>query len=138
NTALCLVCAGVALLLISGWSPLSRYQSLTVALAGSLPCLIGLLALIGYLTNLESAYRWGHLSNMSASTAVCCLILGSGLIARVVSDAGGGAFLRYRWTPVVLGGVAMVFTLLIWNAVRSDQTASQLRASQAVSSQTAV
>src|SRR5258705_207846 len=83
------------------WSPLSRLQTLTVALAGSLPCLIGLVALVGYLTNIESAYNWAHFSNMSASTAVCCLILGAGLIARVASDAGGGYFLRSRWTPAL-------------------------------------
>jgi hypothetical protein len=64
---------------------------------------------------------------MGANTAVCCLILGSGLIARVVSDAEGGTFLRYRWTPLILGGLAMLFTLLIWNAVRAIRRESAAR-----------
>ncbi len=77
NTALCFSLTGLALLIAV--SPFSiRY-----AIAGTLGSVIfalGLVAFVGYLTSVETAYGWGALTKMAVHTSLGFMLLGAGIL----------------------------------------------------------
>ena len=126
NSAVCFTLLG----LICGLSRLYPRKSPMLTLAGSMGVLsIAAAALIGYLTGMESAYRWGHLTRMAAHTAVGFLVLGAG-----TGMCGWRSLEIHRgmWLAVVAGGSAASITLMLWmSAVGDHRRLSVLRSETA-------
>ncbi len=55
------------------------------AIVGALVLAIGMLALLGYLLDLPSTYGWGNFTRLALHTAVCFIISGGSLLARIVA-----------------------------------------------------
>lgn len=72
NTALCFVLLSLCLLLRR-----SRAQWLAIAMLG-----LGSIAIVGYVTEVSSAYSWGRLTSMALHTALCHTALGVVLAVR--------------------------------------------------------
>jgi signal transduction histidine kinase len=74
NTAFCFVLIAVATLIHKFKLINLRVSSVLASLVFSL----GLMALIGYFTNVESSYGWGRLTHMAAHTAFGFIVVGLG------------------------------------------------------------
>lgn len=78
NTALCLVLTGVAIMFSGHPKPCPR-RPLVIGILGSLILALGGVAFFGYLSGIETAYGWGHLTRMAVHTAAGFMALGIGV-----------------------------------------------------------
>ena len=78
NTTLCFLLSGIALALIHKIH--KKIKTITTAITletlGTIVTGLGLVALAGYIFDLESTYGWGNLTRMAVHTAIGFIILG--------------------------------------------------------------
>lgn len=116
NTALCFLLSGMALFfsnaihrktrLITAVKPLEIFGAVIMGL--------GLVALAGYIFDIESAYSWGSPTRMAVHTSIGIAILGLGLIfykIPVLEEDGAPRF------PVFLVVGLLVVSVLFWKAL---------------------
>ena len=119
NSALAMLCAGVGLGL-AGWQHDYPKLSLMISNMGMMVLALGLAALAGYLTGLDTLYTWsGASTGMSVSTALACVLLGL-----VVMVYGLPMNLQLGWRVLifVLPGIIVIVGLLSWDGLkRHDQ-----------------
>ncbi|MBE9113324.1 PAS domain-containing protein, partial [Nodosilinea sp. LEGE 07298] len=78
---------------------------------------LGVVALMGYLTSLSTAYDWRYLTGLSIPSAVMMPLLGAALLLLAWQDDPRQS--QPRWVPYSLAfGMAMV-SLLLWQALMS-------------------
>ncbi len=108
QAAVGLAIAAIALLLATKRPPF-RYQSVTLAIAGSLVTSLGAVAFVGYATGFEQAYGWGQLTKMSAQASVGFLALGVAIFALGWREFQATSPHAPRWlfVPVTIGVAAM-------------------------------
>jgi PAS domain S-box-containing protein len=112
NTALAFIFSGAALTAISlpAWP---RRGVLATGGLGSLVLGFGLIAFIGYIADLKTAYGWGRLAHMAVHTAVAFTVLGTGLLA-LAWKRGKAEQEDHRWVTVfafVMAGVIFLLDL---------------------------
>jgi PAS domain S-box-containing protein len=120
NTALCFILTGGALLIAC----LKSDHKSGLAWGGALGALVvalGFVAMVGYLTGLETAYGWGQLTRMAIHTATGFIVTGFGIGAfiwhkGIIKKAG----IPY-WLPVSAGIGGMAFTIALWQAVNAAE-----------------
>jgi PAS domain S-box-containing protein len=111
NTAVALMLVGLGLLP----SPTGRRHQLAVAAltgCGSPVVALGLVTTFSYVFSVPAAYGWGAHQSMPVPTAVCCLLLGSGMIMTSRRASEGSARPSWPVAPLLVGGV--LATLLLW------------------------
>ena len=135
NTALCVTVLGAAIL---GRSLSRRWPPAALATAGSFVMALGLVALFGYASNLDTAYGWGNLTAMALNTALAMTVTGFGLVALAWADSREDSSLVPEWIAVPLGVLALGSTMLLWLAFIESETNQQVPVSRVVVGATVV
>ncbi|MEO5352910.1 MAG: PAS domain S-box protein [Magnetococcus sp. XQGC-1] len=115
NTALCFLLGGTGLAMAGLW-PHQRRNWEMVGLLGTWIAILGLVAVIGYLTDLETAYRWLQGTNMAIHTAIGFVGLGAGLIALAWQHTANRAERMPRWILWATGLGGTLLTITLWSA----------------------
>jgi PAS domain S-box-containing protein len=119
NTALCFTLTGIALTLISS-KKLTPWRPSIPEILGALVFALGTVAFSGYLVNLESAYGWGHLTQMALHTSAGFMILGLGIIClsqiEIEKEPNGSG------KPHILIGIAaLTIAICLWQALKANK-----------------
>jgi hypothetical protein len=120
NTAMCFSLTGLAALFRFLWDK-KRYMSSAIGLLGALIFGLGLIAFSGYFIGVESAYGWGELTRMAVHTAFGFMILGSGYMAVAWYLGNVSISALPRRLPVHVGLVAITLTLILWQALDTQE-----------------
>ncbi len=121
NTALGLALTGTAIFVMSRSARRAQILLMTGPL-GAIVLALGLVALIGYLTGLQT-FRWGYFTDMAVHEALGCALLGAGVIACAWQlGIGEQAMAAQRFASLVGIGVLTV-TLCLWQALIASQNA---------------
>ena len=138
-TATSFVFIGVALVLMGRETP-SKYRALIWGMLGPVVVASGITALLGYLTGVEAAYDWGHVTPMAIHTATGLTVVGVGvtLLAWFRGTAGNAG--AERWLTIPVGIAVTMVALLAWQALRAQERAQieRLLAEQARSLKTEI
>jgi hypothetical protein len=121
NTALCFSLTGLAAL-FSFLREKKEYMSGAVGVFGALIFGLGLIAFSGYFIGVEAAYGWGELTRMAVHTAFGFMILGSGYMAVAWHLGGASISALPRRLPIHVGLVAIALTLVLWQALHTQET----------------
>jgi signal transduction histidine kinase/DNA-binding response OmpR family regulator len=105
NAGTALILAGLTLGMLNTGPRLRRLAPLLAS--GSLA--VALLSLLGYVTGLGPAYRWGNLTGMSAPTTVALLCLSAGLFAGIRARSRKVDFV----VPLVAAGVLILASVSV-------------------------
>ena len=119
NTALCFLFVGTYSLL----SSIGNKQGTTLirGILGSLVFALGIVALSGYLMNLETAYGWGSLTQMAVHTATGFIILGFGGIMIALKQSRTEAKTGEIGLPPVIIAIAVItVSVLLWQAGKAS------------------
>lgn len=119
NTALCFSLTGIAIVLSAG--TLRNFSSLINATSGSLILGLGIVALLGYMLDLEAAYGWGRLTRMAPYTAFGFIVIGSGLLAIGWKSAGADDKSLPPWLPVPAAIAVLTVTFSLWQALHPER-----------------
>ena len=128
NTAVCLLLVGAGLL---SWRPeIGRRRAAALTGAGSAAAAIALMALVGYLAGIPSAYGWASLKPMALPTAFGVLVTAAGLLA--MSRAAGSRPGRSLADGIAIpaGIAAFAGIALLWQGV-VDTGATMLNSGEA-------
>ena len=120
NTALSFTLTGAA---IAAVSPIVRLKTRGVA-AGSLGSVIlalGVVALFGYLSGIETSYGWGNLTRMAVHTSVGFIIFGVGILAWAWGFDRASTTRTPRWHPILAGVFIATISVLLWQAFTARQ-----------------
>ena len=118
NTAVGFILVALAVLSLSERIPANR-RTLLCALCSVLAASLGGVALFGYVTGLETAYGWHHVTQMAVHTAAGFAMIGTALLWHAWSvEAGRGL---PHWTPVPIIGAGVTLSLLLYLALDADQ-----------------
>ena len=100
----------------------SNYLSnLVVIVAGGASAALGTVVFFGYLSGIETAYGWGHLTRMAVHTAAGFAVLGVGVIAFAWRDGRAEERGAPRWLPALIGVGAVMATLCLWQAMVAQE-----------------
>jgi two-component system NtrC family sensor kinase len=92
------------------------------ALLGLLVSGLGLVGVLGYLTDVPTAYQWQPFTDMAVLSAVGCVVLGVGLIAAAQRHDRADASGPSSWASVLVGGIVTVVTLALWQALLAHES----------------
>lgn len=119
NTATCFALIGLASAspLIAGrW----LFRSLAPVILGSLVLGLGVVALSGYLAEMETAYGWGQLTRMAIHTAAGFIALGAGMICLIWRRDLSPEAILPRWFPVPICVSVHTVTVCFWLALEAE------------------
>lgn len=113
NTALSFTLLGIASLCLS----LTRRRRLLIVagLSSAGAIAIGLVALLGYLSGLSTAYKWAYLTGIAIPTALGLLMLGVSFQLLAVKRVSR----LPRWFPLNIGFGVLTANLFLWQAITS-------------------
>ena len=116
NTALALLFAGVSLA-VAGRQTNQQKLFIVISILGAGVISLGLAALVGYATGMETLHTWPSNTpgGMSIPTAFACILLGLILIARGVPI---DQTLDWSIWLTVLPGLVAAFMLLLWDGLQ--------------------
>ena len=120
NTALCFALSG-ATLLVAGWPRDMARRGSATALLASIILGLGTIAFFGYLSGLETAYGWGHLTRMAIHTAAGFMVIGIGLLLHAVAMDARGPRRLPRWLPMPVGIALVTISISIWQAMDNQE-----------------
>jgi PAS domain S-box-containing protein len=112
NAALCLALAGTGLFLRRAVG--SARMSMPTSFLGATTAALGLVAVVGYATDLSTAYGWGRLTSMALHTAIGFLLVGSGLAVRGWCDTPIVSPIRL---PALVGVASLTASIAVWHAL---------------------
>ncbi|BAW97598.1 sensory transduction system regulatory protein [[Synechococcus] sp. NIES-970] len=120
NTALCFVLSGLALLLIA--NPGYRHNLLGGSFFGAWVMGLGTVAGLGYVSNIETAYGWGKLTQMALHTSGGFMLVGLMLIlqARELSLKIHQKVSDFFF-PLTLLWLGLTLTVVLWQAFFSKK-----------------
>ena len=117
NTALSFTLVGAALIACTQL----RTGTLTaIGILGGLVIALGSVALFGHLSGIETAYGWGQLTRMAATTALAFVVLGIGITGYAWRRSSGFAWMP-AWTPTLAGIAVITGGVLIWQAMEAEE-----------------
>ncbi len=116
NTALCFTLAGISNIMISG--VIRRQKSgLISGICAALVVALGLVALTGYISGLETAYGWGRLTRMALHTSAGFVVLGvAGLTMAWKKQPEIESGLP-AWVSAASGIFVLTVTICLWQAI---------------------
>ncbi len=117
NTAVCFALVGLATALPPNGFAAPR--SLLRVILSSLAFGLGVVALSGYATGLETAYGWGNLTRMAVHTSVGFIVISLGILAFVWQRDPAESRLP-AWTPVPTAVAIATATLCFWQALMAE------------------
>jgi signal transduction histidine kinase/CheY-like chemotaxis protein len=112
NAAVCFVLAGTGLFLRRAGG--AGRMSMSTSMLGATTAALGLVAVVGYATDLATAYGWGRLTSMALHTAAGFLLVGSGLAARGWRDAPIVSATRL---PSLVAVASLIASVAVWHAL---------------------
>jgi two-component system NtrC family sensor kinase len=133
NTALAFVLAGSAFILIAR-AINSDMARLAAEISALVVFTLGIIAFMGYLTGITSAYGWGSFTKMAIHTAAGLLVVSIGLIAAAWCLGETSRAQTQRWMPMLSGFGVATLSLLLWQALlaREHQQFRRMMDQQAV------
>jgi signal transduction histidine kinase len=81
---------------------------------------LGVVAITGYLTQLETAYGWGNLTRMALHTCVGFVFLAIGFLALTWRDDITNETMVPSWLPVPIAIGGLTVTICFWQAIQSE------------------
>ena len=112
NAALCFALAGTGLFLRRAAG--AGRMSMPTSFLGATTAALGLVAVLGYATELATSYGWGRLTSMALHTAIGFVFVGSGLAARGWRDAPTVSATRF---PALVGVASLTASIAVWHAL---------------------
>ena len=127
NTAACFILIGIALCLLSRSSYQKWHLSL-VSFCASLAVGIGVVAICGYLANIEATYRWGFMTQMAVQTAIAISVLGVGVVAQAWSEEVSKSGVMPCWICLPFAVMLLTIVVSLWLGLKAGkgQTAANL------------
>lgn len=119
NTALSFMFTGFAVIMISMCSTFKRC-ALVTAILSALILGLSIIAFSGYLTGLETAYGWGHLTQMAVHTAFGFMVLGLGLFALSWLKEQEEVFVFPYWLPIPIAIAVLTFSVSLWQSLHHE------------------
>jgi len=113
NAALCFAFVGAALFARRAGG--AARMSLATSLLGTTTAAIGLIAIVGYGSDLAPAYGWGRLTQMALHTALGFVLVGSGLVAQGWRDSPTAS--ATRRLPALVAVASLTATIVVWYAL---------------------
>ena len=126
NTATCFVLSGLAMVIMNQLGK-SRHRNLMVVLLGSLVIALSLVAFLGYISDVETAFGWGSLTRMAVHTAAGFIILGTGIFMLAWREGmlGDSASIMPIWFPFPVGLGMTIITVTLWQALMTQADTSR-------------
>ncbi len=121
SAALAFIFIGCALLLTNLRLAHSRYGKTGVVVLGTLTVFIGLNGLIGYLTGTETLQAWTGFTDMSALTAIACIVIGLDLVLFALADSNFDLLLALRLASLATALAIAIITLLTWDTMQRNE-----------------
>jgi PAS domain S-box-containing protein len=119
NTALCFLLTGSALIINYKTSIKNNLSTITsINTLGAIISGLGLVALTGYLFDLESAYGWGELTRMAVHTSIGFIVLGGGLISYAMSNLEKQVSPHF---PIFLAVGLLVVSISFWRVLNVEE-----------------
>jgi diguanylate cyclase (GGDEF)-like protein/PAS domain S-box-containing protein len=119
NTALCFMLASTALF-FNAENILFRYQQILAIIFSTFVLILGSIAIVGYATNIPTAYNWGMLTGMNIITASCMTTSGVGLLTFSLRSLTHDIF-TIKFLPIVTVLLGSLFFLLLWQALVAEE-----------------
>lgn len=118
NTALCFTLIGLAAVVpVERWQ---KHRSVIQVVLASLALGLGVVALSGYLAQLETAYGWGNLTRMAVHTSVGFVVVSTGYLLLIWGrDLNDESWLP-NWMPVPTCVAILTTTLCLWQALIAE------------------
>jgi diguanylate cyclase (GGDEF)-like protein len=122
NTALNFLLSGLAILIMSTMR-IRLTQIIVGSFLGSVTMGLGVVAFLGYLSNIETAYGWGNLTKMAIHTAIGFIIVGLILLleARYLSLKAQQKTPSVL-LPLILSVLGFTITICLWQALHSAES----------------
>jgi PAS domain S-box-containing protein len=120
NTALSFMLTGIILAAINPILRLKK-RSRVVGILGSVLLALGVVALFGYISGVETSYGWGNLTRMAVHTSIGFIIFGVGILAWAWRYDEIEATRTPRWHPVLAGVCMATISILMWQAFVARQ-----------------
>lgn len=118
NTAICFILVSLTLFLTTR----GKYFNRTVlfsGISGGIISALSIVAVIGYLVDLESAYGWGQFTRMAFHTAMGFVILGVGIIAFSWKNEPVKIIGSPNWLPALVCVGDIILTVFLSQAFES-------------------
>ncbi len=119
NTALCFLISGLTLLTATHNRII--YKGPSLAILGTIVTGLGTLALVGYISGVEAAYGWSHLTSMAVHTSIGFIILGISffIYGQIVGNQNQDNMRKWNIIPATLG--MLVLTIGLWSGLKNQQ-----------------
>ena len=122
NTAICLILTSLSLFAVSkSKGNLFSNGMLFSGVAGGIISSLGLIALLGYLTDLKPAYGWGDHTPMALHTAIGFSMQGIGITAFAWKNEPKKIFGSPQWFPILITAGEITFSLFYSDALSSEE-----------------
>ncbi len=123
STAICFSLVG-GFIVLNNWvlkaanSLKSEYRGFLLITIGSLVFILGVVALISYVLQLEAAYGWVNITRMAVHTSVGFLMLGAaGIHHAIRCTPGSFSIFNLKLLPLVLALVLFLLTIALWEEI---------------------
>jgi len=121
NSAVCFILTGSTLIILASGRGKLGHRPMVVGILGSLVVALASVPFFGYLIGLASTYGWGYITSMAVHTGVGLMVLGTGVVTFAWQQDRAGKSGAPRWLPVLAGIGTVMATLLLWQALFSEQ-----------------
>lgn len=126
NTAVCFLFTGLAVLTHALPITDEETASKGSGILGAVTAGLGFVALFGYISGLETAYGWGHLTRMAVHTSLGFVAIGIGLFAQAVLHLTSGETRFSRWIAYPVGIGSCTVSIVLWQAAAASAPDSLL------------
>ncbi len=120
NTAFCFTLSGIAMFFLAH----PKHKKVSIPASGIMSSIIaalGAVAFFGYLSDVETAYGWGNLSNMAVHTAIGFIMLGTSFFLFAWRKAVEHGKVVPQWFPIPVGIGACTIALALWQALIAQE-----------------
>ncbi|WP_440904783.1 response regulator [Catenovulum sp. SX2] len=121
NTAICFCMAGFTLTTVMKKANLTTVGILSCFIFSTLVIALGVIALVGYFTALETTYGWGHYTRMAVHTSIGFIFIGASLTLLV--------FNKYKeqvttkdWISAAATVGLVTIVLILWQTLVARET----------------
>lgn len=101
-----------------------RRREITLATVGALVGTLGLVAIYGYASRLESVYRWPNITATALNSAVAFVLLGGALLTEAWTSRRDTTRAA-SWLPLPAALVGLSLTFYIWIAIEHSTRVTQ-------------